>query len=232
MKNILNYAEFINENIENSYDWTEYEIELTREIFENIKNHEKISFNLIPKNQYHNALKEFMLYGKFIDRFPIKYIFEWKEMILQNIAKLNILNEINGHSSNFPYDEFMDIFDYDNDTNEEGCGEYSKWLAEKFEETNDNRYKNIYDFTNAYDFMDNEYDFDSVLPSFTNGQFVISDYGLEPLYKLGSEMVNQDIPEEIIVTINKILDVTHQRSDLAELFIEGGTKTLNYISNS
>jgi hypothetical protein len=104
MKNILNYIEFINENIENEDDFREYEYDLTREIFENIKDHEKISFNLIPKNQYHKALKEFMLYGKFIDRFPTKYIFEWKELILQNITKLNVLTNICGHSEFFPYD--------------------------------------------------------------------------------------------------------------------------------
>lgn len=80
--------------------------------------------------------------------------------------------------------------------------------------------------------MYDEYDLNYVLPTFSNNQYTISDYGLEPLYKLGLEMIKQDTPEEIIVTINKILDVTHQRGDLAELFIEGGSKTLNYISNS
>lgn len=61
---------------------------------------------------------------------------------------------------------------------------------------------------------------------------MISDYGTEPLMKLGYEMARQEKPEEIIVTINRILDVAHQRSDLAEIFIEGGSASLDYISNS
>ena len=35
-----------------------------------------------------------------------------------------------------------------------------------------------------------------------------------------------------IVLINRVLDVTHPRSNLAELFIEGDSKSLTYISNS
>ena len=39
-------------------------------------------------------------------------------------------------------------------------------------------------------------------------------------------------PEEALVLINKVLDVYHQRSDLASLFITGGRDSLTKISNS
>ena len=38
-------------------------------------------------------------------------------------------------------------------------------------------------------------------------------------------------PEEALVLINKVLDVYHQRSDLASLFITGGRDSLTKISN-
>jgi hypothetical protein len=50
--------------------------------------------------------------------------------------------------------------------------------------------------------------------------------------EIRSRNIKSKNPNEIIVTINRILDVSHQRSDLAELFIEGGSKSLDYISNS
>ena len=38
-------------------------------------------------------------------------------------------------------------------------------------------------------------------------------------------------PEEALVLINKVLDVYHQRSDLASMFITGGRNSLTKISN-
>ena len=101
--------EFINkilkEDIFSLNDWGEYELETIRNFFSKIKNHEKITFDLIPKNQYLNALKEFMKFGKFL-KFPENIIFSWKELILKNITKLNVLTSINGHTNDFPYEEF------------------------------------------------------------------------------------------------------------------------------
>ena len=44
---------------------------------------------------------------------------------------------------------------------------------------------------------------------------------------------NSDLsPEKVIVIVNKALDVYHQRGDMASIFVEGGTKALNKISES
>jgi len=235
--------EFINENIDNNillleeyanqYDWLEYMCTLNFEMFNDIKNGKKIVFNdLIPKNSYHKALKEVMEFGDLV-RFPTNKILDWKMLVLENIGKLKSLTEIQGHSSNFPFDEFLDVFNYydydDNEGdgwNENGSGEYSKWLKENDKDDN------LYDFSNAFQFLDNVYNVDDILPTFSNGQYLVSDYGLEPLLKLGVELINEKNSKDILIIINRILDVTHQRSDLAELFIEGGIKSLDYISNS
>jgi len=44
------------------------------------------------------------------------------------------------------------------------------------------------------------------------------------------KLINTTDYNEIIVLIIKALDISHQRSDLSELFIEGGEASLNRIS--
>lgn len=58
----------------------------------------------------------------------------------------------------------------------------------------------------------------------------ISDYGLKPLLKLLSELKKQEKPENRLVTIDKILNVVHQRSDIAYWFVEGGSNALSQLS--
>ena len=228
----------------------EYEENLERMIFDMpyeiltaIKNQKKIKFDLMPKLPYRRALQEFTKYGQFV-RFPEKYILKWKDLLLENIAKLNGLTEIHGHSISFPYDEFHDIFDEPTylgtssqlnifqDTPEEIYeeGEFTKWRKKRYSETGNEDYKKANDFHTIYEFLDTEYNIDDVTPQFSNDHHVLSDYATEPLLKLGVELEKQTSPEEIIVTINKILDVVHQRSDIAEIFIEGGSEALYDIS--
>lgn len=217
----------LNENM-NIDDWGELESNMTYEILQMIANKQSVKFDLIPKNQYHKALSEFVKYGELM-RFPESIIYQWKDLILENISKLSVLTDIAGHSPHFPYDEFYDIFDHNDET---GDGEFSAWTKQKYEETGDKEYLEKCNFSIAYYFLDNVKNMDDYLPLFSNGQWVLSDFGLKPLYKLGKEVAENNNPNEIIVLINKILDVTHQRSDLAELFIEGGSKSLTQISNN
>lgn len=200
------------------------------EILNDVANQEKILFRLIPKNPYHTALREFIKYGRFM-RFPDKLIYKWKSLLLENIAKLNTLTEIHGHSTNFPFDEFYDIFDSNEETGESEGGEFSKWLKTKYKETGEEDYLKKYNWNTAYEFLDEIYNIDDITPQFSSGHHVLSDYATEPLLKLGLELEEKKTPEEIIVVINKILDVTHQRSDIAEIFIEGGTDSLEYITH-
>ena len=200
MDNILNnifrkhlleyYSKRLSEDIETEDDWYEYLNEMTREAFTAIATHTKITFDVIPPNQYHHALKEFMQYGKFM-KFPEKYIFQWKNLCLENIVKLQVLTSIGGHSSDFPFDEFYDIFDYNQKTGEERAGQFSKWRKKMYKVTGKEGYLKDYDFGTAYDYLDKVWKMDEVLPLFSNGQWVLSDYGLEPLWKLGREILNQ-----------------------------------------
>lgn len=179
--------------------------DMTYNIFESIKRGEKISYVKINPIQYKNALIEFMKYGEFY-RFPSKIINNWKNICLRNTILLSVITDIYGHSKSFPFDEFYDVFD----------------IPE--EEQN-------YDWGDVISILDDKYNIYAYTPKFSNGHELISDYGLKPLHKLCNVLLKQNDPNEIIVTINKILDISHYRSDLSELFIEGGGGSLDMISN-
>jgi len=169
----------------------------------------KKKWRTIPFEQYRNALIEFMRYGEFM-RFPSKYIDQWADIVTENTLSIQANTELAGHTQYFPYDDFCDAFGF-----EEGSDEYKKY------------YKNYEDCAEfLYEIGFDEW---TILP---DGSDAISDYGIEPLYKLIMELEEQTTPEEKIVVINKILDVYHMRGDLASAFIEGGSKSLSKISRT
>lgn len=64
------------------------------------------------------------------------------------------------------------------------------------------------------------------------GGWRISDYGLEPLVKYAAELLDTPNSDEKLVIIDKMLNITHQRSDLASWFVEGGRATLNRLRDA
>jgi hypothetical protein len=205
-----------------NYEYYEEYNNLEYEVFNNIASHKKIEFGgKIDPKQYHTALKKFIKMGE-LSNFPEKKIFDWKDMVIEHIWLLKIFTEINGHSDGYPVDTFMDIFN--------GDSTFSDWVQEKNEEAGQKLYSSRGgDWGSFIAFLEEEYNLDELLPTFANGQLLVSDYGLEPLLNLAYELHSLTDPSEILVCINKILDVTHQRSDLAELFVYGGSKELDFI---
>jgi predicted nucleotidyltransferase len=63
-----------------------------------------------------------------------------------------------------------------------------------------------------------------------NGRDYISDYGIKPLQNIYSVIFNAKTPEEKLYACDKALNVVHQRSDLAAMFVEGGQTTLTQIA--
>lgn len=63
---------------------------------------------------------------------------------------------------------------------------------------------------------------------------ILSDYGSEPLIELAYELndVDDDDYKSTISLITRMLDIAHQRSDLAAWFIEGGSNSLSSISGT
>lgn len=64
-----------------------------------------------------------------------------------------------------------------------------------------------------------------------DGRWYLSDYGLKPLQNLALRLYNANNAEQKLFTVDRMLNVVHQRSDLAAMFVQGGTRTLNKIAS-
>lgn len=63
-----------------------------------------------------------------------------------------------------------------------------------------------------------------------SGNWRISDSATDKLLTLAAKLLDTPSPEEQLVVIDRMLQITHPRSDLAALFVEGGSYTLSELS--
>lgn len=63
-----------------------------------------------------------------------------------------------------------------------------------------------------------------------SGQAYITDFAFKPLETLIGQLFRTTKPEEKVVIIDKMLNVIHQRSDIAAWFVEGGSGALSQLS--
>ena len=160
-------------------------------------------WNLIPAEQYQNLLRRYMASPE-MARIPYEVVLRWfKDIIVPNAFAINNITMLAGHSSYFPFDEIYGVFNIED-------GDYEYHTASK-----------ILEDAGFYDWCK--------LPDGSDGW---SDYGLEPLMKTVMEYRANMSAEDILILINRCLDVAHQRGDLASAFIEGGKSTCSKISNS
>lgn len=64
-----------------------------------------------------------------------------------------------------------------------------------------------------------------------NGSWRLSDYGLPKLEELVFTLLGAGTYPEKLLIVDQMLNITHQRSDLAGMFVEGGTSTLNKLAS-
>ena len=63
-----------------------------------------------------------------------------------------------------------------------------------------------------------------------SGHLYISDYGLPAIMAQASKLYMEDNPEKKVVLIDSILNIVHQRSDMASWFVQGGSNALSNLS--
>lgn len=174
---------------------------------------------LISPPMYQKALSEFTQYGKLI-KFPSKYVYQWMGIIMKNTAILRTCTEIAGHSDYYPFEDIYDYFFNDEGVDENGKT-FEEWCEENGQDPS-NEYGSMTEYLEEVGFFKG-----LVLP---DGSDAWSDFGIEPIEELIGKYDENKEPEEVLVLINKILDVMHFRGDLSSMFIEGGKKTLTRIS--
>lgn len=198
------------------YDYTEnFDVENVFQNFLDNPNGVQSWTPLIDANSYKQALQEFTKYGQFIN-FPTKLLYQWVGILLRNTMQLDYNTILAGHTQANPYVYLSEEFNY-------RVEELGETELNGVDITDIDRH-NIFDKLEEmglYDWLK--------LP---DGSDAWSDYGLEPIYKHLKEYDSSMPPEKVIVLINKVLDVYHQRGDLASAFIEGGRNTLSQISNT
>jgi len=72
--------------------------------------------------------------------------------------------------------------------------------------------------------------FEDYLTDPKSGHLYISDYGLPAIMTLASKLYMENNPEKKVVLIDGILNVVHQRSDMASWFVQGGSNALSQLS--
>jgi hypothetical protein len=63
-----------------------------------------------------------------------------------------------------------------------------------------------------------------------NGDSRITDYAMNRLISAGAEVFIAQTAEEKVLALDKLLNIVHQRSDLASWFVEGGRRSLDQLS--
>jgi hypothetical protein len=56
-----------------------------------------------------------------------------------------------------------------------------------------------------------------------------SDYAMKPLLNIALSLMKAKTAEEKLLLVDQALNVIHQRGDIAAIFVEGGSKTLNQL---
>ena len=199
--------------IQNSGDCPEYPSVDARSILEEFEEDyangvDKKHWDLIPKEQYWNALKKFVKDGPELFNFPERILDDWLFLICRNFAYIETITVFAGHS-------------------EGGYGDCADAIEEVYAGTEVDHMEG--DCGKLFDFIDQRGFFDwCTLP---DGSDAWSDYGIKPIRNILAKLEVSAPVSEKIVAINKVLDVIHQRGDLASAFIEGGRKSCLDISN-
>lgn len=160
-------------------------------------------------------------WGDYVDDYILKVKGDDIEFVDPNQTEINFDNPELGYKKkenvynptpNQNYDITNYLFDNYIDYNEDEVNRMNnKQLREKLMEL----------------LMDNFYSYYSVD---SKGIEIMSDYGLKPLVTLAFQLRKIDEDKEKIVTIDKMLNVVHQRSDMASWFVQGGSSALSQIS--
>lgn len=161
-----------------------------------------IQWSLIPAEQYSNLL------GRYMDdpvcaRIPESVVESWVRTIIVNTCKILSISKLFGRAFDFPVEAVSNAF--------------PDFKAEEGDETR-----------SAMNYLDSV-GFYRWAGSSGSGR-LWSDIGSAKLYPIIKEYRETMTPEEKLIYVNRVLDITHWNETLARYFIEGGETTCEKIS--
>ena len=127
-------------------------------------------------------------------------------LIIRNIIKLDVNTKMAGHTESRPIDLVHEEGYYFKGENADDYNQKINMTWDKFDEK---MFDYIYDKN--------------------WGQLRISDYALQPLLSLCSDLILAKSPEEKILLCDRVFDIIHQRGDISKLFISGGRQSLDSL---
>lgn len=81
------------------------------------------------------------------------------------------------------------------------------------------------------EFTDEEWDQFLGMLEDEKGNYLLSDFAFKRLHPLYDQLFNAKTSEQKLLILDQIFNVVHQRSDLAGVFVQGGSATLTKIAN-
>jgi hypothetical protein len=211
-----------------------------------------IPWKVIPFNMLKETWEDFMKYGYVRKEHELEEI---ASLITYNSFKVLILTELSGHTSYHPYDEYEESFSYYIDNfllykhtrnlnipkNQLSFKFYKKLKFEKIE----NKYlDDIIDSKGLVDDSDDivkpiliealkERFYDYFMEGkYSGNQAYISDYALKPIMQLVRQLNTTKNLEDKLVYADRILNIVHQRSDIASWYVQGGKDSLSKLSGT
>lgn len=182
------------------------------------------------------------------------------DIMVYNTLKLYVLTRLAGHTSHNPdgdfnehFDPYIDAYIKSNRGNyinpnqyqmnfDRKTGKALKVSLPKKIKRIDNKYFDTYIINNNLEDLPNDELHKQLSEALADrfayyygvdpesGADYMSDYGLEPLLNHMSKLISTADSSEKLYTIDKMLNVVHQRSDLAAWFVEGGSRALSALS--
>lgn len=210
-------------------------------------------WTVIPFSILKKLWEDYMKYGYV--RYP-KQLDKIEGIITRNILKIDIFTFLSGHTPHSPDDDFEQGFEYfiesyiecykaqfeDPDQLEINFSNPQTGYKKKENMSNCNNILNKH-LNELIEEKEGEGEikvilfkilcekfWDYYIEDPKSGQARISDYGLDPLLKLLDKLRKEKTPEKKLVLMDNILNVVHQRSDIASWFVQGGSLALSKLS--
>ena len=210
----------------------------------------EVAWRVVSFSRLKKVWEDFMRYNEVRNVKSLDYI---ERIIIRNVLLIDVFTNFSGHVDTREYDDYLE------ETIKEFVQQQLECYFRKPVDTNQyemdfetggskqpqpqspcqlNPYvKNFIEENYNPDNMDVE-DIEGMVYDAVTERFMwdylaegyITDYGLKPLRTLAIQLYGEQDPKEKLVTIDKILNVVHQTSDLAAWFIQGGASALSDLS--